>query len=192
MRKVAGLVLFIACTALFLGACSKSMSYADYVKRENNRIEDFRNERNIVVLRDYPSNGVFKSNEYYLDASGVYINVVDSGNGTRAQYRSKVYYRFSGLSSLPIADSDTTNLSDIYPDLLTFTYGITTTYTSSNTSDPGYYYLSTGITVPLQYVGEGAVVKLIIPFKNNIGSAFQNSYYMTYYYDRVTYSTIIN
>ncbi len=191
MKKATGLALFIACLGILFGACSKSMSYADYVKRENNRIEDFRKERDIVVLRDYPSNGVFKSNEYYLDESGVYINVVDSGNGKRAQNNDIVNFRFSGASSLPISESDTVNLIDIYHQPLKITYGVTTTYSGTQSSIYAeYYYLSPGMVIPLKYVGEGAVVKLIIPFKNNMGSTVQNSYYATYYYDRLEYTAI--
>ncbi|MDL2214776.1 DUF4827 domain-containing protein [Dysgonomonas sp. OttesenSCG-928-M03] len=191
MKKITGLSLFIVCLCIIFGACNKSMSYADYVKRENNRIEDFRKERDIVILKDYPTNRAFKSNEFYLDESGVYINVVDSGNGKRAKNNDIVTFRFSGASSLPISDSDTINLVDIYHQPLRITYGVATTYTGAQSSIYAEYnFLSPGMAVPLKYVGEGAVVKLIIPFKNNMGSTPQNSYYATYYYDRVEYTAI--
>lgn len=192
MKKIIGFTLLIVCIGLIFGSCSSGMSYSDYVKREKKRINNFKAEHDIVVLPDYPSDGVFKDNEYYLDPSGVYIHVIDSGNGTRAENGAQVYFRFTGASTLPLAESDTVNLSSLSPLPLQFSYGVTTTYTSLNTSDVGYYYLSPSMATPLKYVGEGAVVSLIVPFKGTIGSSYQNSSYTTFFYDRVTYSTIIN
>lgn len=188
MRKIANLLFAIISIGLIFGSCSKSLSYSDYVKKERNLIQDFKSEKDLVFLQDYPSDGVFKSNEYYLDPSGVYINVVDSGNGKRAKANAQVYFRFSGASTLPLAESDTVTS----PLPLSFYYGVTSTYTSTNSSSIGYYYLSPGIVVPLQYVGENAIVRLIIPFVNSIGSTSQNAYYATYYFDEVKYTQIIN
>jgi len=192
MKKVKSLFFIIACVGFLFAACSDDESYADYVNKEKDRIKDFIKEHNIVVRSDYPSDGVFKENEFYQDPSGVYINVVDSGNGKRAAYRADVYYRFSGAMTLPAADADTINLSDLSAQPLKFQYGITTSYISSNTSNPAYWYLSPRIVQPLRYVGEGAVVRLIIPFRDYQGSSAQNQYYMTYYFDRVEYTSIIN
>lgn len=193
MRKITGLLLFVVCIGFVLGACSKGESYSDRVKKERKLINNFIAERDIVVLDSYPANGVFKSNEYYRDASGVYINVVDSGNGTRANKGAQVFFRFIGASSLPYVDSVAVNLSEISPLPLQFTYGVTSTYVGLSSTDiPNYRYLSPGITDPLKYVGEGAVVRLIVPFKGDVGSSYQSLTYSTLYYDQVTYSTIIN
>jgi hypothetical protein len=193
MKKVASLIFFAVCIGFLMVACKHSMTYADYVERENDRINEFIKAQNITVLKEYPKNGVFKEKEFYLDSSGVYINVVDSGNGKRAVARDDVYFRFSGAVLLPVSESDTVNLSDYHSQPLNIIYGLTTTYTNSSTSYiVEYSYLSPGLVVPLQYVGEGAIVRLIVPFRNSIGSALQSSYYATYYFDKVEYTTILH
>lgn len=191
MRKIIASTCFITILILLAG-CNDDVSYAERVETERKRIKEFVNQQNIDVLDTYPSNGVFKENQYYKDDSGVYINVVDSGNGKRAGYRSEVYFRFGEVMSLPTADSDTLNLWGNNPGLqpLTFKYGITSTYTDYYSTGPSYYYLSEGVTIPLKYVGENAVVNIIVPFK--VGSITQSSSYATYFYKRLRYSTIIN
>ncbi|MDU1904443.1 MAG: DUF4827 domain-containing protein [Dysgonomonas sp.] len=196
MKKSIGLICFIIGACVLFAACSKSESYADKVKKEKNRINGFLSEHNIEVLHEYPSNGVFKSNQYYLDDSGVYINVVDSGNGTRANAskRAKIMYRFKDRMWLPAAESDTVDLNELSIQPLSFNYGVSSTYINSdytNYSLP-YLYLSPGITIPLKYVGENAIVRLIVPFRNSMGSAYQLASYSTIYYGQLEYTKIIN
>ena len=191
MRKILGGLsfgLFILVCVSF-GACSKSETYADKVKAERKNIKRFLNERNIVVLDNYPSDSVFKENEFYLDPSGVYINVIDSGNGKRAgvNNRAEVSYRFWDTSVLPVTDTITNN-DAVQP--LSFTYGRVGTYQTQVTGSYGYAYLSTGVTIPLKYVGENAVVRLIIPFAQ--GSTYQNQAYCAIYYGKLKYTNIVN
>jgi len=196
MKKTIGLICFIIGACVLFAACSKSESYADKVKKEKNRISSFLSEHNIEVLHEYPTNGVFKSNQYYLDESGVYINVVDSGNGNRADAskRSKVLYRFKETMTLPAAESDTVDLNTLSTQPLSFNYGVSSTYSNSDYTNYSLYYLylSPGVTIPLQYVGENAIVRLIVPFRNSIGSAYQIASYSTVYYGQLEYTKIIN
>lgn len=193
MKKTLGLICFIIGLCVAFAACSSSETYADKLKNERKNISRFINEHNIVVLSQYPASGVFKENEYFRDPlTGVYINVIDSGNGNRASVnnRSEVNVRFWDAMTLPTADSDTVgnNIAGLQP--ISFTYGITATYSSANTNSLEYYYLSTGITAPLQYVGENARVRLIVPFAN--GSNFQLAAFKAIYYTQLQYTRIIN
>lgn len=193
MRKVLGLICFIIALCVAFAACSSSETYADKLKNERKNISRFINEHNIVVLNQYPASGVFEENEYFRDPlTGVYINVIDSGNGNRASVskRSEVNVRFDGAMTLPTNESDTTtnNLPGSQP--ISFTYGITATYSNSNTGSFDYYYLSTGITAPLQYVGENARVRLIVPFAS--GSNFQLAAFKAMYYTQLQYTRIVN
>lgn len=194
MRKIIGIICITIGVCTFFGSCSKSESYADKVKNERKYIKNFLSENNIVELSSYPANGVFKSNEFYLDPSGVYINVVDSGNGKRAndKNRAEVYFRFSETMTLPASESDTVSLSSMSTQPLSFNYGLSSTYTTTDTYTPGYLYLSTGVTIPLKYVGEKAIVRLLVPFSGSVGSTGQTSNYMTLYYGQLEYTKIIN
>lgn len=193
MRKGLGLICFIIGLCAVFAACSNSETYADKLKSERKNINRFINENNIVVLNSYPASGVFKDNEFFRDPlTGVYINVIDSGNGNRASVanRSEVNVRFWDAMSLPTASSDTVgnNISGYQP--ISFTYGITATYSNTNTSTLDYYYLSTGITAPLQFVGENARVRLIVPFAS--GSTYQKAAFKAIYYTQLQYTRIVN
>lgn len=193
MKKGLGLICFIIGLCVVFAACSSSETYADKLKNERKNISRFINEHDIVVLNSYPASGVFKENEFFRDpVTGVYINVIDSGNGNRASVakRSEVNVRFWDAMTLPAAESDTisNNIPGRQP--FSFTYGITATYSSSNSNLLEYYYLSAGITAPLQYVGENARVRLIVPFAS--GSSFQLTAFKPIYYTQLQYTRIVN
>jgi hypothetical protein len=192
MKKILGSICLVVGFCIVFGACSKSDTYADKVKKERKAIKRFINEQNIVVLKSYPANGEFKENEYFLDSeSGVYIHVIDSGNGNRAiaDNRAEVSVRFWDAMALPEKkDTVTNDVGGVQP--ITFLYGRSGTYTSQNTNSFSYAYLSPGITIPLKYVGENAEVKLIVPFAS--GSTYQNQTWKAIYYGRLKYTKIIN
>lgn len=193
MRKGLGLICFIIGLCAAFSACSNSETYADKLKSERKNISRFINEKNIIVLNSYPASGVFKENEYFRDPlTGVYINVIDSGNGNRASVakRSEVNVRFWDAMTLPAAESDTVSNSIAGYQPISFTYGIVATYSSTSSGSLDYYYLSTGITAPLEYVGENAIVSLIVPFAS--GSTYQLAAFKPTYYTKLQYTRIVN
>lgn len=193
MRKGLGLICFIIVLCAAFAACSNSETYADKLKNERKSISRFINEHNIVVLNTYPASGVFKENEYFRDPlTGVYINVIDSGNGNRASVakRSEVNVRFTDAITFGLATPDTAsnNIAGYQP--ISFTYGITATYTNTSQTTQEYSYLSQGVVTPLEYVGEKARVRLIVPFAN--GSTLQRVAYTPIYYTELQYTRIVN
>lgn len=56
------------------------VTYDDMLQKEKHTIDKFLKENNIVVLKEFPSNGIFKDNEYVLLKNGVYLHVVDYGD----------------------------------------------------------------------------------------------------------------
>lgn len=192
MRKGLGLICFIIGLCVVFGACSSSETYADKLKSERKNISRFINEHNIVVLNEYPASGVFKENEFFRDPlTGVYINVIDSGNGNRASVvkRSEVNVRMPSAIFLP-SDTIRGNLDANSSQPISFTYGIIATYSNANSGTLDYYLLSAGITAPLQYVGENARVSLIVPFAT--GSNYQLSAYTPVYFPQIQYTRIVN
>lgn len=193
MRNSIGYILAILALIVLIPACDDSESYADKLKKEKKNIKNFINENNIEVIETYPENSEFKDNQFFYDkTAGVYINVVDTGNGTRAQGTgtlSQVNVRYSAARLLP----DTLEYSNNGPAgdaPLTFIYGLSSTYLDASSSySNGYYFLSPAIAAALKYVGEEGIVKLLIPFT-------QGSYYQQYvgyspiYIGRVKYTKI--
>jgi len=91
-------ILLFACAVVAAVSCSNSTkSYTDMINAQDRAIEKFIHDNNIEVLDKYPANGVFKENQFVHLDNKVYMNVVDSGNGTRAvAYKTTVLARFKG------------------------------------------------------------------------------------------------
>ena len=98
-------ILMIMCVALVVVSCDKTKSYTEYLKAERKAIDRLIDNEGIRVLKNYPSDGVFKENEFVKLDNDVYLNVIDSGNGERAVLgTTKVLCRFEAKGFL---NSDT-------------------------------------------------------------------------------------
>lgn len=180
MNKILGSSLMMT-AVLLITSCDKTQSYADMLKAEEKAIERLMDEEDIVVLKEYPADGVFKENEFYQMDNDVYINVIDSGNGNRiGTKRQNVNSRFV----VRFFKSDTLELDGFASSRLPVTF-------SYQKYAEDYYYwgydqndtnvdavmssfICEGLASGLQHVGDSAVVKLIVPFK--VGpSSFQQS-----------------
>ena len=150
-------ILLIMCTAIMVVSCDKTKSYTDMLKAQEKAIDRLRAE---------------------LD-NGVYLNIVNKGNSERAvlgqtAIRSRFIARmFMENSSMRTGTVDLLgpNSNGTHP--VEFRYGY---YTSLN---PDYSYtwdmfICEGLGAGLPYVGDSAVVKLIVPFKL-MSSDFQSS-----------------
>ena len=193
MRTIISFALSITCFSFLISSCSSSETYADKLKNEKKAINRLKNDSNFVFIDTYPEDGVFERNEFYHDAeTGVYYNVVDSGNGNRASKvrpMTSISVRFARTYFFSTDDSTewkNTGMSETFSPV-SFTYGLSTTYISSSSTDGYNYYIkSLGLTVPLEHVGENAVVRMIIPFTS--GSYYQQYYgYEPLYLDFVKY-----
>ena len=170
---------------VILGACGKkTKSFAEYKKEEKEAIDNLIAKENFEILNRYPADGVFGTREFVLLDNGCYLHVIDSGNGNRAiSGKTLVLMRCSTIG----ITADTTSYS-IFPNgfqPLEFVYGgmqDAKLRAYSDGTGAAYMLLSPGIESALDYVGEGAEVKMIIPFDNGqslkypygIGSAFQS------------------
>ena len=180
MNKILGSSLMMT-AVLLITSCDKTQSYADMLKAEEKAIERLMDEEDIVVLKEYPADGVFKENEFYQMDNDVYINVIDSGNGNRmGTKRQNVTSRFV----VRFFKSDTLELDGFASSRLpvTFSYQKYTEvyyiwgYDQNDTNVDAVMssFICEGLASGLQHVGDSAVVKLIVPFK--VGpSSFQQS-----------------
>jgi hypothetical protein len=179
-------VLMIVCAVVLVASCSDTKSYTDYLKDERKAIDRLIDHEGFKILKEYPSDSVFEENEFVKLDNDVYMNVIDSGNGNRAVLgKTKVFCRFEAYG---ILDSDTAyfmmnNLT--YGS--TYLYGYPTEFIFGYNTYSGDYddyfpddFVGEGMATPLYYVGEGAVVRLIVPFKR-MGDTFQNQYTPVYF-----------
>ena len=155
-------------------SCNNSKTYAELLKDEQNAISKFINDSNFTVLYSYPKDSIFLPNEFVKLPNGLYMNVIDRGNGSKIDSGQNVLMRVKYYR----------NLFD------------TTTYHSSNWSsgDPSQFVFGQasssnnyveGFATPLIFVRGNAKVRLIIPSSLNDYTTVQN---VTPYYYYVQYS----
>ena len=153
------------------------------IEEEKRAISRYIDRNNLVILNEYPKDGAFKDNEFFKTDEGLYIHVVDSGNGRRAiPYRDEITVRFEYRHDIAYSDTSITywtNTGWVNP--FSFVYGLTQSYTVSGSS-----YECSGWVIPLNYVGERAVVDLIIP--SSLGSSSDNGNINPVFYKGLTYT----
>lgn len=174
MRKISFIIITLLGLLIVGVSCNKTPTYIDRLNDEQKAIDKFISEKNIKVLKEYPADSTFASNEFYRDpTSGVYYNVVDKG-GRKPAFGEEVYVRYKNVRYL--TGTDTTTYAGNFTSILgpeTLVYGNVKTYVSS------------GWVVPLGNVGHLGRVKMIVPF--NSGTAYDLSNYATVYYDLIEY-----
>ncbi|MDR1780756.1 MAG: DUF4827 domain-containing protein [Tannerella sp.] len=185
-----GISVFAAvmCIAI-LSSCNNTKSYADMKRDQQRAINRLVNNNNFEILKEYPSNGVFGEKQFVELDNGVYLNVVDSGNGNRAvSGRTTVLIRFKIIDFTSSDSLYSVNYFDNSMPPLEFLYGNASYIVSVHQSsmDDYYAYMSTGIESILEYVGENAVVKAIIPFE--VGSTLQSSAGMALYFEKLRFT----
>lgn len=116
---------------------------------------------------------------YFITKDGLYIHVINPGNGNKAEYNQEVVVRFQDMIYFK---TDTTKISNVgstqYP--ITFSYGNTYTYGAD------YYGLScAGLAIGLSLVSENAEVSLIVP--SALQSYTQQSYFEPLYFGYLIY-----
>jgi hypothetical protein len=179
-------LFILSITGLFLAisSCDNTKTAQEYLREEKKAIERYINNKGITVVSDYMSafkhgeNG-FDENKYFLTKEGLYIHVVDSGNGKRANLSDLILVRFDHYYDIKnYVGGDTTKYIVSYSQFpLEFKYGLGS-YTD--------YYTCNGWAIPLSYMGEEAIIDLIIP--SSLGSQSDNSSYRPVFYKNLKYS----
>lgn len=186
-------ILLIMCAALLVVSCGKTKSYTDMLKAEEKAIDRLITTNGFEILKDFPADTVFKENQFVKLENDVYLNIIDRGTSQRAvSGKTSILYRC--IVSYPL---DSAYI--YYPSNTPYAY-----YTKSSTGksvnygpnsngtkpyemvfqDPDIYnstyypvtgaYASVGLMTPLKYVGDGAKVKLIVPFKRGLSNDNNN------------------
>ena len=197
MKVKIGVLMIIL--GLITGSCGKrGKSFKEYKQEERDAINNLISKENFEILNSYPSNGVFGEKQFVLLDNGCYLHVVDSGNGNRpVSGKTAVLMRCSTIGLVP-PDTFAMSIFENGFEPLEFIYGnMHEAKIKAYNDSYGYAYLllSPGVESALEYVGENAIVRMIIPFDNGqsakypygIGSAYQDTYRIPMYYDRIRF-----
>ncbi|MDR3060934.1 MAG: DUF4827 domain-containing protein [Dysgonamonadaceae bacterium] len=181
MKKGILFILSLIAVIIFISSCNDQKTAQELIQEEKKAIERFIARNGIRTLSSYPKDGVFAENEYYRNPDGLYIHVVDSGNGRRVVVSDEIQVRFDEMQYFK---SDTSSVSSdlISIDPFAFLYGNPYSY-----DNYGGYYTCIGWVIPLSYVGEGAIVNLIIP--SNLGASGDQNAYRPVFYKGLRYTS---
>jgi hypothetical protein len=182
MRKFLIIISWFVALLWVAASCNESKTMQEYLREEKKAIERFIGNNDFVVLKNYPADGVFKENEYFRTQDGLYIHVVDSGNGNRVKSREEVTVRFEFMEQIKTNDTimwnDTGNKTDPdYP--YSFIYDIYQSYSGGR--------VCYGWVYPLSYVGEHAIVDLIVP--SSLGSTTASAAFEPYFFKNLKYTS---
>jgi hypothetical protein len=173
------IVTSIVLTAYSLFSCDESKTLQEQLQEEKRAISRYIDRNQLKILNEYPPDGEFGEKEFFKTSEGLYIHVVDSGNGRRpVSSVDEVTVRFEYRHNIAISDSSITQGVMIQPYF--FTYGLYQSYSVSES------LVCIGWVYPLAYVGEEAVVDLIIP--SSLGSYSDNNNINPVFYKGVTYT----
>ena len=181
MKKCISGTIFLIIISCISFSCKQQKSLQELLQEERKAIDRFITMNDLVILKDYPQDGVFKEKEYYRTTEGLFFHVVDSGNGTRAQLLNDVTVRFEYCQYIKdVVQGSATVITDPYSrNPISFVYGIPQTYSAS-------LYLCQAWVIPLMYVGEEAIVDMIIP--SSLGASSDNSYISPVFYKNLRYT----
>lgn len=170
-----------------LASCeAEKTTYQDVRDKEQAIINKFIETNGLVVLKEYPEDGIFREKEYVLLDNGVYLHVIDSGNGNRPIQDTKIQSVAKGLF-LGREEGDVRfdgfQANDAWAKWpLRFKYSETPqAYHDEN-------FLCEGYTRVLKYVGNKSSVSMIVPF--TYGSMYQLSTYLPIYYEKVDFTFV--
>jgi len=163
MKKGALAIISIIIISCISFSCKQSKSLQELLQEEKKAIDKFVTMNDLVILKTYPSDGVFKENEYYQTSDGLFFHVVDSGNGKKVKPADDVSVRYAYSQYIKnVVSGDTTQNTFFSYRPFSFVYGLSATYQSPNSP------ICQGWVIPLSYVGENAVVDMIVP--SSLGS----------------------
>ena len=190
MKKLTLFFLSLLVCGLAFQACDNTKTYAEMLEDEKDAIKAFIRDSSITVISQtefYRNDSTTKENEYVQLASGVYMNIVNKGSANLADTvkpNDQILVRFSEYS---LMDKKATISNLGYAEVVDeFNYRVTSSSIAGQFTQ-GFmlsYYgpaVPAGWLVPLDYVRDGACVKLIVPSKMGHSSAMQ-SVYPYYYY----------
>lgn len=190
MKKLTLFFLSLLACGLAFQACDNTKTYAEMLEDEKDAIKAFVRDSSITVISQtefYRNDSTTKENEYVQLASGVYMNIVNKGSANLADTvkpNDQILVRFSEYS---LMDKKATISNLGYAEVVDeFNYRVTSSSIAGQFTQ-GFmlsYYgpaVPAGWLVPLDYVRDGACVKLIVPSKMGHSSAMQ-SVYPYYYY----------
>ncbi len=163
-------VFFVA--SMFF-ACDKTKTAQELLKEEKKAIDRFISQSGFSTS-DKDTAIMYEKDGYFKTKEGLYIHVIDSGNGDKAKYNREILVRFKDAMYFKNDTTTFSNMASANPQI--FYYG--NTYSYSGLACDGW-------ALALSYVRENAEVSLIVP--SGLQAYSDQSSYSPLYYGYLKY-----
>jgi len=161
----------------------------ELIQEEKKAINRYIESNKLEILSTYPADGVFGDKQYYKSDEGVYFRVVEKGDtedmavkgsnkygavkrGTEVLIRVVSKYYFA------LSETSVYQLYDYHP--CAYIYGIGLAPDNQSSID-----VASAWVLPLEFVGNGAVVDMIVP--SEYGTSTDRSSFYPAFYKNVSY-----
>ena len=168
--------IFFAASIFF--ACNKTETAQERLRKEQKAISRFISDRGFIITNN-PAE-MYDDNVFYKTREGLYIHVIDSGNGNKAKYNQEILVRFRDL--ILFKSDSTVRMSNEAADQspVKFRFGNYSTYGTDAWTLSGE-----GLAIGLSLVSDDAIVRLIIP--SGLQASSRQSYFQPMYIGSLRY-----
>lgn len=177
-------IFFSLLSIVSIASCSKTKTYADYLKEERKNISNYINAESIDIQNSKPEGSSEwktadgKNDVYYHSSSGLYYHQIDRGGGlVDPVVGYTVYIRYIGTTLSGTVMYDCT--SKIEPDPQSFEIA----------SNPNGRTFGVGFQEAVKYMRSGGHCKIILPF--NIGNGSNLTLTGTVFSDAANYTPML-
>ncbi len=126
MKRISYLLFLVFLTSIIISSCSDRKTYAQQLDDEKNLIAAYIKRNDIKVLSTFPKDSVWKTNDYVLTTSGLYIHMISYGDVSSTdslEYKDIVVPRYKQYT-LDMVPDTLYNWSTIdFPQPPVFVYG---------------------------------------------------------------------
>lgn len=184
MRKLFYFISLFLVGIIAVSSCSKTKSYSELLKEEKDAIKKFIRDSSLVIKegafpKSFGPKDFYKFQRYQdADVYEVYIHVEDFGDETRAKEGGKVDIRTADV--INIKDNSIFYAGNIFGGQQPLQFINKYPFTSSGGC--------LGWALPLEYIGIGARVKMIIGSKSGLTN--QQQAVVPLYYSNLEYTQI--
>ena len=201
MKKINHILFALIGLSAFFASCDRPMTFAEHLQAEERAIARFISENGFRILSSFPSDTIFQENEFFRDPiTGVYFNIISRGllfdeNGNRFDengnfltegeldriaFGRELFVRFRGLNYFMTNDT-ILHSNDRMHDPVEMVFRGPVTFQTRSLYDAGV----PAFIVPLQHIGYGGRVRMIVPF--SMGFAGDRSRFQPAFFEEVDF-----
>ncbi len=185
MKRFISLFAALPILMSLISACNNGKTYAEMVEEEREIIAQFLADSGFYYVEGFPTDSFADPKEFMLFSDGLYMNVVEFGDGEAFKSGDEITVRYTemNLSTLVTISNEASSMPDVFRYYTYGSYKSGTFYEDESSMLTIYSSTSvpSGWLLPLDYVRDGCYVRLIVP--HDLGQTDASYYVYPCYYE---------